>query len=74
MWLAAAGLAEIVVWPGERRIQVELTERWDETAADPAARRPAGPAFDRTCRQVAAAAGVLAVLFVAATVIMVGKP
>jgi hypothetical protein len=31
-------------------------------------------ALDRACRRVAASAAVLAVLFVAGTVIMVGKP
>jgi hypothetical protein len=70
MWLAAAGLAEAVVWPGERRIQVGLTEGWGDPAPDPAL----DPALDSTCAQVAAAAAVLAVLFVAATVVMVGKP
>jgi uncharacterized membrane protein len=66
VWLVAALLAEVVVWPGERRIQVELTARWGEAER---ARR-----LDRDCRQVSGAALVLAVLFVAATVIMIGKP
>ncbi|HVA02364.1 MAG TPA: DUF2269 family protein [Acidimicrobiales bacterium] len=66
VWLVAALLAELVVWPGERRIQVELTRRWGE--ADRAG------ALDRDCRQVSGAAVVLGVLFVVATVIMIGKP
>jgi uncharacterized membrane protein len=66
MWLLSALLAEAVVWPGERRIQVELTERWGEAGT--------APALDRDCRRVAAGAAALALLFVAATVIMVGKP
>ena len=66
LWLVAALLAEVVVWPVERRIQVALTERW----SDP----DAAATLDRDCRQVAAAAAVLALVFVAATVIMVGKP
>ena len=49
-------------------------------AADPGgahrgwAEGEATPALDRDCRQVAAAAVVLAVLFVLATVFMIGKP
>jgi uncharacterized membrane protein len=66
LWLVATLVAEAVVWPGERRIQVELTERWGD--ADTAR------ALDRDCRLVVASAAVLAVLFLAATVIMVGKP
>lgn len=66
VWLAAALLAEVVVWPGERRIQVEVTGRWGE--ADGAG------VLDRDCRQVGGAAAVLAILFMAATVIMIGKP
>ena len=66
VWLAAALVAEVVVWPGERRIQVELTGGWGEAER--------ARALDRDCRQVSGAAVVLAVLFVAATVIMIGKP
>jgi uncharacterized membrane protein len=66
LWLVAAVLAEAVVWPGERRIQVEVTDGWGQ---------PEGVAvLARHCRQVASAAAVLAVLFVAASVIMVAKP
>ena len=55
--VVATLLAEIVVWPGERRIQVGLTDGWAEGGA--------AAALDRDCRRVAAAAAVLAVLFVA---------
>lgn len=66
VWLAAAGLAELVVWPGERRLQVEVTERWDEPgdAAD----------LDRQCRRLAVGAVTMAALFLVATVVMIGKP
>jgi hypothetical protein len=78
IWLGATVLAEAVVWPGERRIQVELTERWSDpdssTASAPASATAVARALERDCRQVAAAAVVLGVFFVAATVIMVGKP
>jgi uncharacterized membrane protein len=66
VWLVSTLLAELVVWPGERRIQTGLSVAWGdgETVT----------ALERDCRQVAAAAAVLAVLFVAATVFMIGKP
>jgi hypothetical protein len=54
------------VWPGERRIQVALSLRWADGEVS--------PGLDRDCRQVAVAGAVLAVLFIAATVFMVGKP
>jgi len=66
VWIVATLLAEVVVWPGERRIQVELTHGWAEGGV--------AAALDRDCRQVAAAAVVLALLFVVATVFMIGKP
>jgi hypothetical protein len=61
VWLAAAGGAELVVWPGERRIQQGVAGDWDRHLA-------------RTCVRVTAAAAGLAVCFVVATVLMVGKP
>jgi uncharacterized membrane protein len=66
VWLVATVLAEVVVWPGERRIQVEVTDRWGQAEG--------ASALARHCRQVAWAAAVLVVLFMAATVIMVAKP
>lgn len=66
IWLVAALAAEIVVWPDERRIQVVVTERWDDPAA--------AADLDRRCRRVAGTGVALAVLFVAAVVVMVGKP
>jgi len=65
-WLVAALLAETLVWPGERRIQALVTERW----GDP----DTATALDRECRRMTVAAGVLTALFLGATVIMVGKP
>jgi uncharacterized membrane protein len=66
LWLVATVVAEAVVWPGERRIQLLVTERWDDPAA--------GPVLERECRRVTAASGLLATVFVVAMVIMVGKP
>jgi uncharacterized membrane protein len=66
IWVAAVVLAELVVWPGERAVQSEITERWDD---------PAGAAaVERACRRLTVSASVLAALFAAATVVMVGKP
>ena len=66
LWLAAAGVAETVVWPAERRIQLIVTERWD----DPVVR----PELERSCRHVAAASAVVVAVFLAAVVVMVAKP
>lgn len=66
LWLMATVLAEALVWPAERRIQAVVTERWD----DPAVR----PTLERDCLVARAAAAVVAGAFVAAVVVMVGKP
>jgi len=66
LWLVAAGIAEAVVWPAERRIQVLVTERW----GDP----DTGVLLARDCRRVVVAATALGVVFLAAVVVMVGKP
>ncbi len=74
LWLTAALVAEAVVWPGERRIQVQLPEIWAQGENGFPGVHGAAAALDRECRRVAVSAAALAVLFVAATVIMVGKP
>jgi hypothetical protein len=66
LWLATAVLAELVAWPGERRIQTIVTGGWDDTRW---ARE-----LDRQCRRVSAAAAVVAALFVVAVVVMVARP
>ncbi|HUI04625.1 MAG TPA: DUF2269 family protein [Acidimicrobiales bacterium] len=66
LWLAAVLVAEAVLWPAERRIQVEMARRWDEGD-------PVGP-LDEDCRRAVACSAVLVAIFVAATVLMVGKP
>jgi uncharacterized membrane protein len=66
LWLVALVLAELLAWPGERRVQQLVTERWDDPAA-------AG-ALDRECRRLAATSAVLVAVFLAAVVVMVGKP
>lgn len=66
LWLAALSGAEAVVWPGERRIQLMVTQRWDDPAVL--------PLLERECRRVAAVSAALTGVFVAAVVVMVGKP
>jgi hypothetical protein len=63
MWLAAAAAAEMVIWPAERRIQQAVSRDW----------RP-DEALRLDCTRVVVAAWMLAVVFVAAVVVMVGKP
>ena len=66
LWLAAAAVAEAVVWPGERRMQAIVSERWDDPAL--------GAELQRTCLQVSAGSAALVGVFSAAVVIMVAKP
>ena len=65
LWTTAAVVAEVVVWPGERRIQQALERQWTDDG---------DPRLDRDCRRAAAAAALLGVVFVGATVLMIGKP
>jgi hypothetical protein len=64
LWGIATALAELVVWPGERRIQSAVTGSWQLRDR----------ALDRECRRVSATAGLLATVFVAAAVLMFVKP
>lgn len=66
LWLVAVLVAEMVVWPGERRIQQVVSDHWGD-------RNTAGD-FDRECRRVAIASVVLSGVFVLAFVIMIAKP
>jgi hypothetical protein len=65
LWTTAAVVAEVVVWPAERRIQQALSRRWEDDG---------DPRLVGDCRRTAAAAAVLGVVFVGATVLMIGKP
>jgi hypothetical protein len=62
VWLAAALLSELVLWPAERRLQEGVVRGEDA----------GGLATD--CRSAAGAAAAIAVLLVAATVVMMAKP
>jgi hypothetical protein len=62
LWAAVATVAELVLWPAERRLQAAVD------------RPSAGIDLRSACLRLAAVAAVLAVALVAATVVMVAKP
>ncbi|HUY63236.1 MAG TPA: DUF2269 family protein [Acidimicrobiales bacterium] len=66
LWALSTVVAEVVVWPGERRIQAMVSERWKEATA--------GGELAREARRVAAASVVLSVVCIAGLVVMVAKP
>ena len=65
LWLVAALVAEVVIWPAERRVQVIVHQRWGDPEFT--------PTLERDCKWLATAAIVLVFVFVAAVVVMVGK-
>jgi hypothetical protein len=65
LWVAAAGIAEGVLWPAERRVGRALAS---------AERNCVSPPARRACRTVCAATAAVAALVVAAMVVMVAKP
>ncbi len=65
VWLTSVLVAELVLWPGERRIQQALVEQWPARIDEET---------DRVCRHVAWTAPILAMLFIGAAVVMVVKP
>jgi uncharacterized membrane protein len=62
LWLVVAAVAELVLWPAERRLQ--------EVVGAPSA----GTDPRSLCLRLVAVAAVLALVLVAATVVMVAKP
>ena len=62
LWAVAAVGGELVLWPAERRLQAAV--------ADPGLR----PDLRNRCRRVVAAAAVMFVVLIVATVVMVAKP
>lgn len=62
LWAVVAVTGELVLWPAERKLQAGV--------ADP----PAPPDLRNRCRQVVAAATLMFVVLIVATVVMVGKP
>ncbi len=65
LWAGAVAVAEMVVWPAERRLVGVVAGDWG--AADLVA-------VTAVCRRIELGASVLVVLFVAATVVMVVQP
>jgi hypothetical protein len=63
LWSAAAVVAELVVWPCERRIQRVLAEGWDPSTG-----------LEHESRRLVVACSAVTVTFVAAVVVMVGQP
>jgi uncharacterized membrane protein len=62
LWLVVAVVAELVLWPAERRLQAAVGA-------------PSAAADQRSlCLRLVAVAAVLALVLVAATVVMVAKP
>jgi Predicted integral membrane protein (DUF2269) len=75
LWALATVVAEVVVWPGERRIQMVVSAGWDtagQTGAEPAPDTDGRFAAD--CRRVALACGLLSGIFIAAVILMVAQP
>lgn len=62
LWAASAVLAEIVLWPGERRIQALVSGDPQELE------------LERSCRVTSLAAAAITAMFVAAVVLMVVRP
>lgn len=66
LWALAAVVAEVVVWPAERRIQAVVADRWDTVDG--------ARALARDSRLVSVAAVALVTVFVAAVALMVARP
>jgi uncharacterized membrane protein len=67
LWGLAAVAAETVLWPAERRVQATLAGASEGAVGLPDSLR-------RDCRLVQSVGGALALVFVAATVLMVAQP
>jgi hypothetical protein len=78
VWLGAAGLAEGVLWPAERRVQAHLAAARPVVASPGDEAAPVRPGADegcrRDCRIQSATASLVVVLLIVAIVLMVGKP
>jgi uncharacterized membrane protein len=66
LWALATVVAEVVVWPGERRIQTTVSSGWETAGSD--------GRFDLDCRRVSGAAVVLCGVFLAAFIVMIAQP
>lgn len=75
LWVAVVGLAETVVWPGERRLQRAVATWGDGTPPDERP-PPDGEPFDvkTAATTVALCSWAVCALLIAAVVVMVDKP
>lgn len=86
LWLAAAILAEALLWPTERRLQ-DLVHRMTVSQPSPPSTAPSDPLSAAPpsewrwpdelavlCRRTAVVAAMVAVILVGASVVMVAKP
>ena len=62
LWLLAVGLAETVVWPGEKEISRAVSGDWDGAASE--------GGMATICRRVTATSALVVVIFVLGTVVM----
>ncbi len=85
LWLAAATLAEAVLWPAERRLQEAVDRMAAPLSGSSQTNVPEQSGVERTetfrphevsalCRRVTAVAGVITAILVGASVVMVAKP
>jgi hypothetical protein len=84
LWVLAAGVAEGVTWPAERRVRGALAGTFEvdfRAASGPGVAVPDPPALAAAAavarpaaRRVSASAAVVTAIFVAATVLMVAQP
>ncbi len=72
IWVAAAGVASAVVWPGERSIQAALAAGVAQVAEPGSA--PVSTALARVCARVERGAAITSLLFVAALAVMIVQP
>jgi uncharacterized membrane protein len=80
IWAASTAVAELVVWPAERRIQRAVTDGWGPSSeAEVGGKRDPDPlkldpALKRDCDRIVVVTWILAAGFLAAVVVMIGKP
>jgi hypothetical protein len=71
LWALSTVAAEVLVWPGERRIQAVVSTRWE---TGPGETTGPDPRFEADCRRVAGTAVLLSCVFLIALVLMVAQP
>lgn len=77
LWIVAVGLAEMVVWPGERKLQDDISGHWtksSEASRASSADGSSGGDVKQLATRVALSAWTVCAVIICATVIMVDKP